>query len=255
MRNVLLIGMCACGLGAAADAPYVGKWKMNVAKSNFGDTTVTYEQMPGGEMKTTADGQSYTFKTDGKDNMTPWGVTVAWKTVDANTWETTDKTNGKVSGTSTLKLSADGKMMTATSKAVKADGGTSDDSTTFQRVSGGPGLAGKWKTKSLKTSSPEMLGVAQNGSDGLTLTYGNEGGVCEAKFDGKDYPATGTMWPAGWRCAIAKSGERAIDLTWKRDGKDLFKTTLAASANGKVLTETGSAVGVNEKVTVVYDKQ
>lgn len=255
MRNVFLIGLCACGLGAAADAPYVGKWKMNVAKSNFGETTVTYEQMPGGEIKATADGQSYTFKTDGEDNMTPWGVTVAWKAVDASTWETTNKTNGKVSGTSTLKLSADGKMMTADSKIVKADGGTSDDSTTFQRVSGGPGLAGKWKTKSLKTSSPEMLGLAQNGSDGLTLTYGNEGGACEAKFDGKDYPATGTMWPAGWTCAIAKNGARAIDLTWKKDGKDMYKTTLTASANGKVLTETGSAPGVNEKVTVVYDKQ
>ena len=97
MRNVFLIGICVCGLGAAADAPYAGKWKMNVAKSNFGDTTVTYEQMPGGEMKTTADGQSYTFKTDGKDTMTPWGVTVAWKAIDANTWEMTEKTNGKVS--------------------------------------------------------------------------------------------------------------------------------------------------------------
>jgi hypothetical protein len=255
MRNVILIGLCACGLGAAADAPYVGKWKMNVAKSNFGETTMTYEQLPGGEMKATADGQSYTFKTDGKDNMTPWGVTAAWKAVDANTWELTNKTNGKVSGTSTLKLSADGKTMTVDSKNVKADGGISDDSTTFQRVSGGPGLAGKWKTKSLKTSSPEMLGLTQNGSDGLTLTYGNEGASCEAKFDGKDYPATGTIWPAGWTCAIAKNGARAIDLTWKKDGKDMYKTTLTASANGKVLTEAGSAPGVNEKVTLVYDKQ
>ena len=65
MRNVFLIGICACGLGAAADAPYAGSWKMNVAKSDFGDTTVTYEQMSGGEMKATMDGQSYTFKTDG----------------------------------------------------------------------------------------------------------------------------------------------------------------------------------------------
>ena len=69
----------------AADAPYAGKWKMNAAKSNFGESTVTYEQLPGGEMKTTMDGLSYTFKTDGKDNMTPWGMTVAVKAVDAKT--------------------------------------------------------------------------------------------------------------------------------------------------------------------------
>jgi hypothetical protein len=43
----------------AADPPYVGKWKLNPAKSDFGETTVTYEQTAGGDMKLTADGQSY----------------------------------------------------------------------------------------------------------------------------------------------------------------------------------------------------
>src|SRR5678816_3576239 len=175
MRNLFLIGFCACGILAAADAPYMGKWKMNAAKSDFGDTSVTYEQMPGGEMKATMDGQSYTFKTDGKDNMTPWGMTMAVKAVDANTWEITEKTNGKVSNTSTLKLSADGKMLSINSKRVKSDGGVSNDSMTFQRVSGGPGLAGKWKTKNLTSSSPETLSVTANGADGVTLTLGNEG--------------------------------------------------------------------------------
>ncbi|MCU1263550.1 MAG: hypothetical protein JWO80_6435 [Bryobacterales bacterium] len=255
MRNVFLIGICTCGLAAAFDAPYVGKWKMNVAKSDFGDTSVTYEQMSGGEMKTTMDGQSYTFKTNGEDTMTPWGMTTAWKAVDANTWETTDKTNGKVTGTSKLKLSPDGNMLTIDSKRVKGDGGTSRDSMTFQRVSGGPGLAGKWKTKNLKTSSPETLSLTQKGGDDLTISLGNEGGVCAAKFDGNDYPATGPVWPSGWTCVIAKNGPRDLDLTWRKDGKDMYKSTLAASADGKTLTETSSAAGANEKVTIVYDKQ
>src|SRR5215471_5539397 len=133
MRNMLLIGICACGVSAAAEAPYAGTWKMNVAKSNFGDTTVMYESMSGGEMKATMDGQSYTFKTDGKDVMTPWGMTMAWKAVNANTWEVTEKTNGKVSNTATTKISADGKMMTLDQKRVKGDGSISNDSMTFDR--------------------------------------------------------------------------------------------------------------------------
>jgi hypothetical protein len=255
MRNVFLIGICACGLGIAADPSYAGKWKMNVAKSDFGETSVTYEQMSGGEMKATMDGNSYTFKDDGKDNMTPWGMTLAWKAVDPKTWDVTEKTNGKVTSTATVKLSADGNTLTMDSKRVKADGGTSNDSMTFQRVSDGKGLAGKWKTKNLKTSSPETLSLTPKGSDGLTLSLGNEGGVCDAKFDGKDYPATGPVWPAGWTCVIAKSGTHGIDLTWKKDGKDMYKSTLMVSADGKTLTESGSAAGVNEKFTVVYDKQ
>jgi hypothetical protein len=167
----------------------------------------------------------------------------------------TEKTNGKVTATSTVKLSADGKTLALDSKRMKADGGSSNDSMTFQRVSGGPGLAGKWKTKNLNSSSPETLNLTQKGSDGLTVTLGNEGSVCDAKFDGKDYPAAGPMWPSGWTCMIAKNGARAFDLTWKKDGKDMYKSMLAASADGKTLTETGSAAGVSEQYIVVYDKQ
>jgi hypothetical protein len=255
VRNVLLICACACGLSAAADAPYAGKWKMNLAKSDFGDMTVTYEQMSGGEMKATMDGQSYTFKTDGTDSMTPWGMTVAYKAAGANTWETTEKTNGKVTSTGTLKLSPDGKTLTMDDKRLKADGGTSNESMIFQRVSGGPGLAGKWKTKNLKSNAPETMSLTPKGSDGLSILLGNEGAVCDARFDGKDYPITGPVWPSGWTCAISRKGERGLGLTWKKDGKVMYQETMAVSSDGKTLTETGSAAGVNEKIKVVYDRQ
>src|SRR6476659_5139135 len=96
-------------IGFAADQPYTGKWKLNPAKSDFGETTVTYEKTPAGEVKLTADGQSYTFKADGKEYPTPWGATAAWKNIDANTWESTDRINGKVISTNTLKVSSDNK--------------------------------------------------------------------------------------------------------------------------------------------------
>jgi len=52
-----------------------------------------------------------------------------------------------------------------------------------------------------------------------------------------------------------KNGERGLDLTWKKDGKPMYKTTLVVSADGKTLSETGSAAAVNEKVRIVYDRQ
>src|SRR5437870_2728486 len=70
MRNpVLRTVFCAAVVASfviASDLPYAGKWKVNLAKSDFGQTTVTYESMSGGEMKVTIDGLSYTFKADGK---------------------------------------------------------------------------------------------------------------------------------------------------------------------------------------------
>src|SRR5439155_14701983 len=153
----------------------------------------------------------------------------------------------------TVKLSADGKTLTVDSKMMQATGGESNTSTVFQRVSGGPGLAGKWKTKNVKMSAPGVLEVTPKGSDGVALSYVNEGGMCDAKFDGKDYPATGSMWPSGWTCSVSKAGDFAFDVTWKKDGKGLYKSSFTVS--GKTLTESSTPMGSTEKVKIVYDKQ
>jgi hypothetical protein len=63
------------------------------------------------------------------------------------------------------------------------------------------------------------------------------------------------MWPAGWTCVIAKNGAAALDLTWKKDGKDMYKSTMTVSADGKTLTEMTAAPGTGEKVKIVYDRQ
>jgi len=251
--NAIPVATSAAGLLAAADTPYAGKWKMNTAKSDFGESTMTYEQMPNGETTVTMDGPSYTFKTDGKENPTPWGMTVAVKAIDGKTWEMLDRANGKVINTTTMKLSTDDKTLTLDSKRVKANGEMTNDSMTMQRVSGGPGLAGKWKMKKLNSSAPSVLDLSAKSADSLTITM-DEKNVCDAKFDGKDYPATGPG-PSGWSCSIAKSGAHGFDVTWKKDGKAMYKSTLAASADGKTLIESGSAVGVAEKFKIVYDRQ
>lgn len=253
--GILVLVITSAAILLAADPPFVGKWKLNPAKSDFGETTVTYEQMASGEMKVTGDGQSYTFRTDGKDYPTPWGVTAAWKAVNGNTWENTIKTNGKVTNTATVKLAADGKTLTVDSKSIKATGETSNDSVVYQRLSGVSGLAGKWKTKNVKVGSPGTVNITTSGTDGLTLTYVEEKGSCAAKFDGKDYPATGPIWPSGWTCVMAKSGASALDVTWKKDGKVMYKDTFTTSADGKTLTDLGGAPATTEKIKAVYDRQ
>jgi hypothetical protein len=153
------------------------------------------------------------------------------------------------------KLAADGKTLTVDGKSIKATGATSNDVAVYERLSGGPGLAGKWKTKNLKIGSPGTLSISPSGSDGLTLTFVEEKGTCSAKLDGKDYPATGPIWPSGWTCMIAKNGATALDVTWKREGKVMFKDTFSPSADGKTLTDVSAVPTTTEKVTAVYDRQ
>lgn len=256
MNHQFMLILAAAASLAAADLPYAGKWKINLAKSDFGETTITIAQTGSGQMQYTADGMSYTFRIDSKDYPSLFGRTDAWKQIDKSTWEISSKLNGKVLATTTRKLSADGATLTENSKGPKPAGGSFDVTTVFQRGSGGSGLPGKWKTKNVKSSSPDILEFAASGPDGLTLRSVDYQATCDARFDGKDYPITGgPTVPAGLTFAIQKIGPRSFEMTEKQDGKALYKSTFTVSGDGKTLTETGGAVGVGEKYTAVYDRQ
>ena len=255
ISKVLPCFLAAAATVAAADAPYAGKWKMNPARSDFGEITVTYSQLPSGEMQSTADGQSYKFRLDGKDYPDPFGNTAAWKSTGASTWETTWKLKGKVLTVDTLKLSGDGQALTVNSKGDKPGGGSIDDTVTLQRVSGGPGLAGKWKTKNLKSSSPSVMELAPSGADGLVYRMVDMNMACDAKFDGKFYPCSGPTVGPGWTLAWLKASPHSLEWSVQMNGKPMYKGVFDISADGKTLTETGGATATNEKVKVVYDRQ
>jgi hypothetical protein len=253
----LILALTGCQQPApkAADLPYAGKWKINLANSDFGETTITIAQTASGQMQYTADGLSYTFQVDGRDYPALLGQTAAWKRIDMTTWETSAKLNGKVISTTTSKLSADGASLTMEAQGPKPSGGSFDDTTVFQRASGGPGLPGKWKTKNVKSSAPPIIEFAASGQDGLTLRVADFQATCDSKLDGKDYPFTGPTIPAGMTFALQKAGSLSFEMTQKQNGTALYKDTFAVSADGKTLTDTGSAVGVSEKYTAVYDRQ
>lgn len=255
MRSNVVVFLAAAGMLAAGDFPYFGKWKFNPVKSDFGESTITLAQTASSEMQYTADGQTYIFKIDGKDYPALAGQTAAWKQIDANSWETINKLNGKVLGTDSSKLSADGRVLTIESKGPKPGGGTFDNTVVLQRVSGSTGIVGKWKTKSLKSSSPETIELAPSGEDGLLFKSPDFSMTSGAQFDGKDYPVTGPTLAEGWTLAVKKAGARAFEMTVKQNGKPIYQTTFTASADGKTLTETGSPVGVNEKYKAVYERQ
>jgi hypothetical protein len=249
------LALAAPALVAAADPPYAGKWKMNPAKSDFGQTTITYEQLPSGEMQATSSGQSFKFKMDGKDYPAWFGNEAAWTSLSPTSWQTVWKLKGKVLATDTLTLSADGNTLTVNTKGTKPNGEAIDDTLVSERVSGGPGLAGKWKTKNMKSSSPNVLEFAPSGTDGLAFKIVDMGLSCDAKLDGKDHPCSGPTLGPGWTVAFKSEGPRGLNMTVKNTGKAVFQISYTVSADGKTLTENGTATGTTEKTKVVYDKQ
>jgi hypothetical protein len=244
-----------CGIVStvmAADLPYAGKWKVNLAKSDFGQTTITFKSLPGGEWQTSAFGITYNFKMDGKDYPDGMGGTAAWKALGANTWELVAKANGRVTETDTFELGADGKTLSDAVKQMKANGGSFESTTVYERASGGKSLDGRWKTKKV-SGAAGMVELIASGANGLVFKDPDMGMTCDAKLDGKDYPCTGPMMPAGYTVAM-KSAGRSLDLNVKKDGKAFFTATYTVAADGKSMIETGASVSGGDKFKVFYDR-
>ncbi len=127
LRSMSVFLLAAAATLAAADNPFVGKWKENLAQDDYVDATVSYEQTPPGEMQVTAEGHSYKFRMDGKEYPTGFGSLVAWKQVDESTWETVRKTNGILDWVATTRLSPNGKTLMVTEKGKRSDGEPFED--------------------------------------------------------------------------------------------------------------------------------
>jgi len=240
---------------SAADSPFAGSWKLNPAKSKFTGETVRYEPAPSGMIKETARGISYTFKTDGKEYAGPFDRKVTWTHKSDRSWETVYKASGKTLMTSTAELSPDGKTMTATSKGAKPNGEAFTETSVYHRVAGTTGLLGTWKNKEVRISSPNELRLTQSGADGLKFEVVDYKVVCDARFDGKDYPATGPTMPPNFTLSLKRTGPRSFEMTEKQAGKPFFVGTYTVSADGKTLTEVTRPTAVNEPITAVYDRQ
>jgi hypothetical protein len=140
-------------VGTHAQAPkgLEGTWKLNAAKSKFSpgpppkSMSVTYSAVGADGMKVVVDvtpatgaAQRWemTANYDGKESPikgNPNADTVSMKRIDALTTESTFKKGGKVTSTNNRSLSADGKVLTVTSKGVTEDGKPRNDVQVFEK--------------------------------------------------------------------------------------------------------------------------
>ena len=143
-RVTMILASASLALAVLAIAQpkdsFVGNWKLNVAKSKYSpgppakSSTVTYEAAGAGykvSVRTepasgAVQAWSYTTNLDGKDSVITGNNanadSIAAKRIDANTIENVSKMGGKVTITSRVVLSADGKTRTNTQTGTDAKG-------------------------------------------------------------------------------------------------------------------------------------
>jgi len=135
-------------------------------------------------------------------------------------------------------------------------------------LSGGDPFSGTWALNPSRSKIPlpvpksQIARVTADASDiEITEEIVNESGErltvhVKAKFDGKDYPITGTPYAdAG---AYQRVGRNTIKGVAKKAGKVIMHETVVVSPDGKILTGTYSgtdAAGKQVTAVAVFEKK
>lgn len=232
--------LSACNL-TTADPLYVGRWKVNEDRPNYGPA-FAFTRTGAGELRFTQGDVDYIVRFDGREYPHPLGGIVTWRQLDGRTWDTALKKDGTMIGRAVYTLSDDGETLTTAPPS-----GMQGPTAAFRRTSsGGSGLEGTWTPKS---APPELLEIVV--ADGYDLVIRQGGALCRANFDGKDYPTSDT----NVTCMIARTSDRSFSFTVKVNGRPVAVGTRTVSEDGGTLTQVDGPVGRPPNASIVYDRQ
>ncbi len=242
------------GWGIAANDPFVGKWKLNPAKSQTAGQWVKVEDLGSNKYRFDNGATPETLVADGKDQPIQFGGTISLQKTSEATWKTVVKRDGKILSQATWNLSPDGKNMTILTTSTRLDGSTFENEEVYSRITGTSGLAGSWEGESEKQSSPSVWEI-QPYENGLSFVHPATKSRLDMRFDGKEYTEQGPTAPIGISTFGKRPNSNTLQLTDKHNGKAMDTAEWSVSPDGNVLTLTIHNTGQKKALLLVYDRQ
>jgi len=146
---ILFFTLTAAGMVLAQGDPFVGTWKLDVAKSKYdpGPAPKSQTRTWDASGKVTVEGinaagkpvtYGYPIMNDGKDYPTTGSVPngadmISSKKINPNTVEVNFKRGGKGAETTKFTVSKDGKMLTISAKGTNPDGSAFNNVTVWEK--------------------------------------------------------------------------------------------------------------------------
>jgi hypothetical protein len=258
-RSIPALAVLVClaaGTALAADDPWLGTWKLDLAQSKLTGDTITFTKNAKGYHFSDGSSDSYDFAIDGKEYPRGHDRTVTWTEVNDHTWDSMVTGGGEPPVKIHRELSADGKTLTNTVTGTRPDGSSLNDSTVWSRQSGGSGLVGKWKDVKTNQGGPSTFVITSPAAGVYRWYYPEYKTSTEGKLDGSDLPVTGPGMAQGSTFSAKAAGPRKLTYTIKYHGKIESTGTQTVAPDGKSYTDVSWSPGkMNEKATAVYVKQ
>ena len=273
--KIPVVSICvAAGLAVAAavpcmafDSEFNGTWKQEIKLTG---ESFTITESAGKMHYSNGSTISYDFTCDGKeytviaDTMNA-GHTSTCKKNSACTlsgaagcsssYEITNEIKGDPLSLTTSEISADGKTLTAVSLDENPDESLVNTINVYTRLSGGPGLAGKWKYVEFTSSAPREFTISMTQDEiGWTLAALKQ--MLSGKMDGKPIAMAGPRVPDGLTYSFQRVNRWKISYEIKLKDKTMVEGELLVSPDANVLTDTSWGPGKEmEKGVDVYVKE
>ena len=254
LKFSLALAACVVACAAwAADAPFVGTWKLNPSKSQLADQ-MTMESAGGNKYTFDVGGGPETVAADGTDQPGYGGTTVAVTLTGPDSLKFVRKQEGRVLLTAYWTLSKDGSTLNDDFTSFARDGSPSNVKLVFARAAGTSGLAGTWESTSAAVNFQLTINIQPYDGGGLSLIPTTDKPK-NLTFDGKDYPNPSSNAPPGSTYSARRVSERSFDMTDKLDGKVMDTRQYMLSSDLKTLTVTLLRTGMHTPSILVFERQ
>lgn len=235
------------------DAPLVGEWKMDPAKTRLTDQM---KMESAGDNKYTFDvgGGPETVTADGTDQPGYAGTTVAVTLTGPDSLRFVRKKDGRMLLTANWTLSEDGSTLNDDFTSFAPDGTASNVKLAFHRTTPTSGLMGTWEGAGATVNFSLTLKIQPYGKDGLAILSSASDKPKNLRFDGKDYPNLGSNAPTGATYSAKRIDDHRLEITDKVSGKTVDTQEYALSADLKTLTLTIRRPGMRTPNIFVFER-
>jgi hypothetical protein len=238
----------------AADSPWNGTWKENLAKGKLtgGSVTITAK---GAAYHFASGSIEYDFACDGKPYTSAGATTVACTPTPDGGFDFIQATNSAVVSKQHRTFSADGKLMIMKTTVFSPDGTTSTSENSRQRKGPGAGLVGEWVNTKVAPAEASVIITTVTG-DTIHNQFLHDRITVDAKLDGADAVVSGPTVSPGTTFAYKAVSPTKLSYTAKLNGKVMSEGTITLSADATSFTfESWLPTRPAEKTVSVYEKQ
>lgn len=258
MKKVLCAVLLFLPFTVFGQSPFDGTWKTDMAASKLSHKPYVFA-IKDGMYDCESCAPKISVKADGQDQPVtgqPYD-TLAVKVTDPNTMQTAGKKAGKPTFEQTRTLSQDGRTLTVSTTSYPADGSQPfKTEAKFTRVSKGPAgsdaISGSWRVENVNEDTAGLTTTWKESGNSLSMSTPT-GESWEAQVDGKESPVKGIY--ANETVSLKKSGDRSVEVTYKRDGKVYIVQKITVSTDGKKMTTVSDNKWTGRVSTFIDEKQ